>query len=173
MPVADVTDRPIEVAPSRTGRAVATGAILAAAAALAVAGVPGAVVPAVLAVAAVIGGLRRSHRRAITVGGFLAAVATIVAGALGGETGPVLVATGCVVLAWDAAETAVTNGQQLGTAATPGSTERIHLAATAGILVVATSAVYGVYRLSRGGLSTAAVLALLAGGVLLLLALRG
>lgn len=168
----ELTDRPIEVGSTETGTAVAIGAIGATMVALVVAGVPAALFPGVLAVAAVLVGLRRTYRRAVTVGGVLGAAAVLVAGALGGRTIPVLVATTGVVLAWDAAETAVTNGRQVGRATPTAAAERVHLVATSGVLLVGTGTAYGIYRLSRDGLSTAAVLALVTGGVLLLLALR-
>lgn len=170
--MSETTDRPIEVGPTRTGKAVATAASLAAVAGLVVAGVAAALIPAGLAAIATVAGLRRGNRRAITVAGVLGAVAVIVAGALDGRTIPVLVATGCAVVSWDAAETAVTNGQQVGRTTTTAPTERAHIAATAGVLVVGAGTAYGIYRLSRSGLSTAAVLALLAGGILLLIALQ-
>lgn len=168
----EATDRPITVEPTRAGTTVATGAIGAATVALIIAGIPAALIPGAIAVAAILVGLRRTHRRAITAGGVSGGTAVIVAGALGGRTIPVLAATAGVVLAWDAAETVVTNGQQVGSATGTTATERTHLVATAGVLFVSSGTAYGIYRLSRGGLSTATVLALLAGGVLLLLALR-
>lgn len=173
--MSDATEAPdgtvdVDESPTRTGAAVGAAAGVGAVLALGVAA-PASLAFGVPGVVAVVAGTRRGSRRAVDGGALLAALGIVLAGAVGGGVLPVLLATVCLALAWDGAETAVANGRQV-PGATTGPSERTHLAATGGLLAVAGGVAFAVYRIATGGLPTSALLALLVGGGVLVLAIR-
>lgn len=140
--------------------------------AIAATGIAIALLPGFLGFGALLLGLRRGRRRHVTIGAGLGAGAVIVAGAFGGATAAVLGATVCFALAWDAAETALTNGERVGEGAVSSQNEFRHLAATAGVLLVAAGGSFAAYRLTTGVVPVTAVLALLVGGVFVIISVR-
>jgi hypothetical protein len=117
-------------------------------------------------------GTRRGRRDAVGGGGLALLAGTLGAGAFGAGPVALLVAGGAGLVAWDAAETAVGLGEQVGRRASVARAVGVH-AAGAGLLVgVGTGVAYTAFRLTGAGPPLALVL-LLAGAVALLTVLRG
>jgi hypothetical protein len=108
------------------------------------------------------------ERRLISVGTGLI-LAAIAVGALvqTADLWPLLVAAALTILAWDAAENAVSLGAQVGADAPTRRAEVTHLAATGFVGGCAIVLVYALRQIDVTGLSFAALTALLLAGVVL------
>lgn len=121
--------------------------------------------------------VRLSRRRLLVdAGAALVFLAVVTSGVVRGASTPALVGAGAAtILAWDAAENAVSIGGQVGS--DPGTAtaraELVHVGVTGGVAVGAVAVVLGVSRLGIDGLPFAALLALLVAGVVLALVAHG
>jgi len=116
------------------------------------------------------------RRLLVDAGAALVFLAVVTSGVVRGASTPALVGAGAAtILAWDAAENAVSIGGQVGS--DPGTAtaraELVHAGAGGGLAVGAVAAVLGVSRLGIDGLPFAALLALLVAGVALALVAHG
>lgn len=111
-------------------------------------------------------------RMLVDAGTGLLFVAVLVSGVVrGASTGAIVVAAAATVLAWDAAENAVSMGGQTGADAATDTrrAELVHVGATAGVAVVAVAVVLGIAQLGIEGLPLAALVSLLVAGIVLAL----
>lgn len=147
----------------------ATSAVVAAAA---LAPVPVATAIGFLGALITVGALRRGSRRLLDVGVGALVAGCLLAGALGAGPEPLLVAVAATLVAYDAGETGISIGEQLGQRARSRRLVVARLAASVGFTAVPTAIAYGVFRLSTGAPSTAAVTLLVVGAFLVAAALR-
>lgn len=111
-------------------------------------------------------------RRVCLVGGAVGLVAGVLLGGIrGAPVWALLVGVSGAVVAWDAGDTALVLGRQLGTQARTRRVELVHLAGTLLTASLAAGVGYGVYRVATGGQPVAALLLLLLAGALLVRAL--
>ncbi|WP_348612593.1 DUF7519 family protein [Halobaculum rarum] len=116
------------------------------------------------------------RRLLVDAGAALVFLAVVTSGVVRGASTPALVGAGAAtILAWDAAENAVSMGGQMGSE--PGTAtaraELVHAGVGGGLAVGAVAAVLGVSHLGIDGLPFAALLALLVAGVALALVAHG
>jgi len=161
----------VDRAPARASSVVAVGAGVVSLAALAVGGafalVPG-VLGLVLVVLAVVGG----SRAWLTTGsGFLLLGALFAALASGTALLPLLGAVAAMV-GWDVGENGIGLGEQLGRAARTRHAEFTHASASVLVGLVTVVVGYAVFLTSSGGQPLSALVLLLVGAVVLLVALR-
>lgn len=161
---------PIDRAPSRLSAAIAVGAAVVAGGATGIYSVGAASINAV-GVGLIIWGVLRACRGATTAGAAVLFGGALVAGVQGVPAGPLLVAVTAAVVAWDAAGTAISVGQQLGRAAVTTRVELAHAAASMSVGVVTASIGYGLFRAATGGQPVTALLFLVIAAVLLAWAL--
>lgn len=118
-------------------------------------------------------GALTGSRRLLVVGAGALFVG-VVAGTMG-RTAPLLplLGTAAVVVAWDVGEHSIGLGEQVGRDAPTGRAELVHAAASGAVGLAGTVAGMAIYRLAWAGQPPAALVLFLAGGALLILALRG
>jgi len=170
--VVGVTREPVARTPSRAGVGLSAGAALVAVAGLAAAGVGSAAAAGAVGAALVVLTAALGERRGVDLGALVLFGAVLLAGTGGARAGPLLAAMVATVVAWDAGDTAVSLGEQLGAEA---RTRRAALTRTGvSALVGAGGAAvgYGVFRLAGGGRPASALVVLLLGSVLITWALR-
>lgn len=161
----------VDRSPTRTGRALALGASVAAALALGVAALPSLIV-GLPGVATVAFGLRRGRRDVVSVGGAVLFFGALVAGLAGGATGPTLLGAGLAIVAWDAACNAIELGEQVGRDADTRAAELAHVSGTAAVGVAAGGGGYGLFLAAGGERPLVAVVLLSFAVVLLASSLR-
>lgn len=111
------------------------------------------------------------ERRLVATGSGLVFLAVLTSGLVRTTSlTSLLVAGALTVLAWDAAENAVSLGAQMGSRARTRRAELVHSAASALVAAVAVLLALSVHRLDVDGLPLAALAALLVAGVVLTLA---
>jgi hypothetical protein len=111
-------------------------------------------------------------RRLVTLGSGLVFLGVLTAGVLRAVSPPTLVvAAAATVLAWDAADNAVSLGYQVGANSATATTraELTHLGVSSAVGVGAVAVVVGIAWLGVDGLPFAALVALLVAGLLLAL----
>ncbi|MFB6073273.1 MAG: hypothetical protein ABEJ88_09930 [Halobacterium sp.] len=151
------------LAPAAAGALVAVLACLAAPLALAFAGA---------GAAALLFGGQAGSRRLVSVGGAMLFAALVAGGATGLPVQFALVGGVGAVVAYDAAEHAVTLGHDVGSAARAGHAVLVHAASTTGAAVLVAAFAFGVYQYGPASLPVTGLLALLIAGVALAYALR-
>lgn len=151
-------------------RAVTATAALVAAAALSP--VPVAAAVGFLGALVVVAAVQRASRRLLDAGVGALVAGGLAAGALGAGPEPLLVAVAATLVAYDAGETGLSVGEQLGRRARSRRLVAARAATTVGLTAVPTAVAYGAFRLSTGAPSTAAVTLLVVGALLVAVALR-
>ena len=151
-------------------RAVTATAALVAAAALTP--VPIAAAAGFLGAVVVVVAVQRAARRLLDAGVAALVAGGLAAGALGAGPEPLLVAVGATLVAYDAGETGISIGEQLGRRARSRRLVAARAATSVGLTAVPTAVAYGAFRLSTGAPSTAAVTLLVVGALLVAVALR-
>jgi hypothetical protein len=162
---------PIEDGPTRTGSTAAVAASTVVVLTTVLAGaLPGAAIT-VCGLVGVVVGLRRGHDRMVDAGTVALVAGVVVAAAVGAA--PVFAAVGAAaaIVARAAATDALVRGRQIGRAAA-GRVEGYRAARTAGLVGVAALCSAALTTQIAPGLPTVAVLALVVGSVLMVLALR-
>lgn len=117
------------------------------------------------------GGLVRGAGASVTTGAAVLGAGALLAGLEGAPAPAVLVGVATSVLAWDAAGTAITLGDQLGRRAPTRRLEAVHLVGSLLVAGLATGVGYGLYRALTGGQPVAALVFSLVAAVLLVAAL--
>lgn len=156
--------------PSRVGWGLTAGFGLLAALPVAVTGPPG-----LLAGAGLVGllaGLARESDGLVGLGGAALLGGVLAAGVYGLGPEAALAATAGALLAYDAADNALSVGAQLGPAAPTADLELVHAAAATVLLATGGAVAYAVFRLVGGGQPELALLLLVVGAVALSAALR-
>jgi hypothetical protein len=162
----------IDRRPDRFGMLLAAGAAGVATVALVLAGIPtGAGIAAVGGAVLLAGGLA-GRRGVLDWGALVMFGGVLLAGVGGGFPGPLLVALVGTVVAWDAAEHAISVGEQLGRDARTRRVVVVHVAESSLVGAGGAAVGYGVYRLAGGGQPASALVALLLGAVVITWALR-
>jgi len=151
-------------------RAVTATAALVAAAALA--SVPLAAAVGFLGALVVVAAVQRGSRRLLDAGVGALVGGVLTAGALGAGPEPLLVAVAAALVAYDAGETGISVGEQLGRRARSRRLVAARAATSVGLTAVPTALAYGAFRLSTGAPSTAAVTLLVVGALVVAVALR-
>lgn len=108
----------------------------------------------------------------ITIGAFGLFVAAILAGIQTTAVGPVLVSVTAAVLTWDIGSNGISIGTQLGREADTRRLETVHVLASTGVGVVASSIGYGLYMTGTSDQPITALFLLLIAAFLLLESLR-
>jgi hypothetical protein len=162
-------DVEFDSSPPRLGVALATVAAFVAASAT---GAVPIVLPIGLAgLLAVAGGTLRASGRLVTLGFVALLAGVVVAGAFGAGPEPLLIALAGALLAWDVGTQAIDLGASLeGADATRPLL--VHAAFSTVVAVTAAGGGYAVFRLASGGRPVAAVVFLLLGALVILVALR-
>lgn len=125
----------------------------------------------VAGVALTLGGLGLRRRVGIVAGALVLVAGVLLGGVRGAPTWSLLVGIAGALVAWDAGETALGLGRQLGRAAPATRLELVHLAGGLAVATLSAGVGYAVYRVATGGQPVAALLALLLAGALLVRAL--
>lgn len=167
-----MTRTPVERTPSRSGVALAAGAALGATAALALAGVPTGAAAGAVGAAVLLFSAGAGVRRGVDWGALVLFGAVVFAGVGGARPAPLLAAMVGTVVAWDAADTAVSLGEQLGAEARTRRAALTHVGISTLVGTGGAAVGYGVFRLAGGGRPASALVVLLAGAVLITWALR-
>jgi hypothetical protein len=170
--VVGVTEVGVDRGPVRVGLGLSTAATGTAILALAATGAPASVGLAAVG-GAILLGAGFGDRQDLLDGGALALfLAVLFAGVSGGHPGPLLVAMVGTVVAWDAAEQALTVGEHLGQEAPSRRLVVVHVATTTLVGAGGAAVGYGVFKASGGGQPVSALMLLVLGGVLITWALR-
>ena len=154
-----------------TAAAMATG-FFAGIAALALAVVPQAGALSGVGLVMIVLGTARGSRGLVGLGTLGQFAGVAVAGAVGLPVGLVLLALVGAVLAWDLGEQSINVAAQLGAEAAVCRPIAVHAAGSTLVGTVSLAGVYGVYLGAAGGQPLVALVALLGGGALVLLAMR-
>lgn len=155
--------------PTLSRAVTATAALVAA---VALSSVPVAAAVGFIGAFVVVAALGRASRRLLDVGVGALVVGCLAAGALGVGPEPLLVAVAATLVAYDAGETGISIGTQLGRRARSRRLVAARAATSIGFTAVPTAVAYGAFRLSTGAPSTAAVTLLVVGALLVAVALR-
>lgn len=116
------------------------------------------------------GGLT-GYRSATGFGGAVLIAGTLGAGALGAPPGAAVVAVAAALIAWDVADHGADLGERVGQRAGTARNELVHLGGSVGVAAIAVAVGYGSYLVAAGGQPITALVLLVAGGTLLLMAL--
>lgn len=159
-------------------RAVQTGLVLSAisaalaTAALVVAGSGTGLAATAAGGALLVGAGVADVRGLLDLGALVMFAGVVLAGVGGALPGPLLVAMVGTVVAWDAADHAVSLGEQLGREARTSQAVAAHVGATTAVGAAGAAVSYTVYRLVGGGKPASAVVILLLAALLMTRALR-
>lgn len=161
----------VDRGPSRSGLLLAGAATLTALAALLFAS-PSAAVVTLFGAVVLAAGVQLDGAVLRDLGTLAMLGGPIAGGFAGGEPSALLVATVAVAVARDATDNAIAIGAQLGANTRTLRAEAVHAAATTVVGVAAALAGYAVFRIAGSGRPLTAVVVLLVGGLLLVVALR-
>ncbi|WP_459191508.1 DUF7519 family protein [Halosimplex sp. J119] len=117
-------------------------------------------------------GVTRGANGAVTAGATALLLASVLAGVGGAPVEVLLIGVTATVVAWDSGGTAITIGDQLGSAADTARLEAVRLGASALVGTLTAAGGYAVYRTASGGMPFLALLCLLVAAALLASALR-
>lgn len=157
----------MSVSPSRTGLGLTAAAGAVGALSTVLAGLWVGLLGVVLAVA----GVARGSRNVLAAGVLVLFVGVVAAAALGVPALLVVPAMAGTVVAWDVGENAIAVAEQFEGAADTGRGETLHAVVSAAVVAVFATGSYVVYRLPLGQYPLVAVLLLVVGSLVVLVAL--
>lgn len=162
----------VDRGPVRFGLGLAVVAASFATVSLALTGVTAGIVLLVMGVGVLLASAAVGERGPMDIGAVVMFGGVVLTGVGGGTPAPLLAAMVGTVVTWDAAENAISVGEQLGREARTRRVLLVHVAESTLVGVAGATVGLGVYRLAGGGKPFSAVATLLLGAVLVTWAMR-